>query len=260
MSPWVCELWCRGILLPLKNKYKNNYKQITTKYLSLFYFLTVFLTNIRFSLESEWQQVSSSLQELSENSSYLHNAIVWMVSILPSISICSNPLSKPMRTVPSAPTTIGITVTHMFHSLFDFFSSLTKPKYLFIFFTFFDFHLVVHYMVSSLIFFSFFFFVNYKSGLLAGIRWSVFISKSQRVLSVSFSRTDSSLCMYHLVVESDFNFLHNSQWILPPLCLVLYFLYTSLQHMLIMWLIVSSQSRYDLHLQFCCVLLIIILI
>ena len=41
--------------------------------------------------------------------------------------------------------------------------------------------------------------------LLVGIRWSICISKPQRILCVSFSRTDSSLCVYHLVVWSNFN-------------------------------------------------------
>ena len=51
---------------------------------------------------------------------------------------------------------------------------------------------------------------------LAEIRWSVCISKSQRILCVSFFRTDSGLCIYNLVVWSNFNFLRNSQWITFP--------------------------------------------
>ena len=42
-----------------------------------------------------------------------------MVSILPPISNLSSPFSKPLRTVPSAPITIGITVTQIFHSYFS---------------------------------------------------------------------------------------------------------------------------------------------
>ena len=49
-----------------------------------------------------------------------------------------------------------------------------------------------------------------RSGLLAEIWWSVYITKSQRSLCVSFSRTDPGLCIYHLFVRSNFNFLHNS--------------------------------------------------
>ena len=60
------------------------------------------------------------------------------------------------------------------------------------------------------------------SSCLAEIRWSVFISKFNRSLYVSFSRTDSGLCIYYLFVRSNLNFLHNSQWITLPTqsCLV----------------------------------------
>ena len=62
---------------------------------------------------------------------------------------------------------------------------------------------------------------------------------------------ESSLCIYRLVVWSNFHLLHNSQWISFPTqsCLVLYSFCASLQHSLIMWLIVSSFSLYNLHLQ-----------
>ena len=53
---------------------------------------------------------------------------------------------------------------------------------------------------------NFFFF-----GLLVGVKRSVDISKSQRILCISLSRTDSSLCIYRLIVRSNFNLLHNSQ-------------------------------------------------
>ena len=52
-----------------------------------------------------------------------------------------------------------------------------------------------------------------RSGLLAGIRWSVCVSK---ILCISFSITDSGLCIYHLIEWSNFNFLHNSRWITFP--------------------------------------------
>ena len=72
------------------------------------------------------------------------------------------------------------------------------------------------------------------------------------------SRTDSGLCIYHLFVWSNFNFLHNSRWITFPTqsCLVLYSFYARLLHSLIMWLMVSSRSPHNLHLIFCCVLLL----
>ena len=57
----------------------------------------------------------------------LNNAVPWMLTTSPliskSFSLCTNPLV----TLPSAPVTIDITVTFMFHS---FFSSLAKSRYL----------------------------------------------------------------------------------------------------------------------------------
>ena len=101
-----------------------------------------------------------------------------------------------------------------------------------------------------------------RSGRLTEIRWSVCISKSLRSLCLLFSRIDSGLCIYHLFVWSNFNFLHKSQWITFPTqsCIVLYSFCANLQHSLIIWLIVSSLSLHNLHLLFCCVLSILALI
>ena len=64
----------------------------------------------------------------------------------------------------------------------------------------------------------------------------VFISKSQRILCVSFSWTDYGLHIYHLFVWSNLNFLHNSQWTIIPTqsCLNLYSLCANLLQSLIM--------------------------
>ena len=98
-----------------------------------------------------------------------------------------------------------------------------------------------------------------RSGLLAEIRWSVCILNSHRSLCVSFSRTGAGLCIYHLFVRSNFNFLHISQWITLPTqsCLVLYAFCANL---LIMWLIVPSLSPHSLYSLFCCILSILALI
>ena len=100
------------------------------------------------------------------------------------------------------------------------------------------------------------------SGCLSEIRWSVCVSKSQRSLCVAFSRSDFALCIYHLFVWSNLNFLYISQSITLPTqsSLVLYSFCARLQHSLIMWLIVSSPSPHNLHLLFCCVLSILALI
>ena len=101
-----------------------------------------------------------------------------------------------------------------------------------------------------------------RSGRLAEIMWSVCISKSQRSLFASFFRTDAGLCIYHLFVWTNFNFLHISQWItlLTHSYLVLYSFRSNLLHSFIMWLMVSSLSPHSLHLLFCCVLFILALI
>ena len=98
-------------------------------------------------------------------------------------------------------------------------------------------------------------------GLLVGISWSVCMLKSDRSLCESFSRTGAGLCIYHLLVWSNWNFVHISQWITLPTqsCFTLYSC-ANLLHSLIIWLIVSSLSPHSLHLLFCCVLSILALI
>ena len=139
----------------------------------------------------------------------LINTVVWVVSTRPLISNSSSSFTRSLRIVQSAPVTIDIMLTFMFHSVL---SSLAKSWNLY----FFPLSLVVcrdgkvHYLVVFLFFFFFFFFFLSTitwSGRLARIRWPVCISKSQRILYISFSRTVSSFCIYHLFVESNFNFL-----------------------------------------------------
>ena len=103
---------------------------------------------------------------------------------------------------------------------------------------------------------------NIRSGLLDEIRWLVCMLKSHRNSCVSFSRTHAGMCIYHLFVWSNFNFLHISQWFILPTqsCLVLHSFCPNLLHSLIMWLIVSSLLMHNLHLLFCCVLFIFTLI
>ena len=60
---------------------------------------------------------------------------------------------------------------------------------------------------------------------ITGRVWHLGHWKSPKSLTISFSRMDSGLCMYHLFVWSNLN-LHNSQWITFPTqsCLVILFL------------------------------------
>ena len=182
-----------------------------------------------------------------------------MVSTRPPTHKSSRPFSNPLVTVQNAPITIGIIVTCMFHS---FFSSLARSRYL-------SFHILSVLFCGqsgqqSRLFckFSFLLLIIIKSGLLAGIRWSVRILKSHRSLCMSFSRTGVALCIYHLFVRWNLNFLHISQWITLPTqsCLALYSLCANLLDSLIMWSMVSSVSPHSLHLLFCWVLSILALI
>ena len=100
-----------------------------------------------------------------------------MVSTRPPTSKSSSLFSNPLVTVPNAPITIGIIVTLMFHSFFQF---PRKVEVLILPFTFFQFYSVVSrdskvdYFANSLVFLL----IIIKSGLLAGIWWSVCMLKS----------------------------------------------------------------------------------
>ena len=87
--------------------------------------------------------------------------------------------------------------------------------------------------------FCFFSLICCRSGLLAGIRWSICLSKSQRILCFSITRTDSCFCIYHLFPWSNLNFLHDSQKITFPTrsSLVLYFF-------ALVCIIIISSSRH----------------
>ena len=74
--------------------------------------------------------VTASLPSLQDSSQYSGWFVVWMVSSHPLISKSSSPHTKPLVPLPSAPITIGITVTFMFHR---FFSSWARSRYLSLF-------------------------------------------------------------------------------------------------------------------------------
>ena len=186
----------------------------------------------------------------------LSHAVVWMISTRPPISKSSRPFNNPLVIVPNAPITIGTIVTFMFHCFFNF---RARSRYLSFFSLSFRFILWPAGTAKSTIFF--FLLIIMRSGLLAGIRWSVCILKSHRSLCESFSRTGAGLCIYHLFVWSNWNFLHISQWTTLPTqsCLALYSFCANLLHSL-MGSIFSSLSPHSLHLLFCCVLSILALI
>ena len=68
--------------------------------------------------DSKYPQVSRTLLSILV---VLNNAVVWMVSTRLPTSISSSPFINPLATVPKAPITIGIIVTRMFHSFFNYY-------------------------------------------------------------------------------------------------------------------------------------------
>ena len=155
--------------------------------LRLFAISTYYCYNLNFShlrslvvfhwslIDSRFPQISWTPQGILND---LNNIEVLMVSILPLISNSFILSSKPLRTVPSAPITTGITVTLIFHIS-------GKDQHVFLL-------------------------IYTKSGLLVGISWSICSSKSQGILCVTFSRMDCGLCVFHLSAGSNFNLLNTS--------------------------------------------------
>ena len=98
-----------------------------------------------FSLEFKWQKITSSLQDSSQYSgrSY-YNCSLYGLYLSSYLQICQS-LDQSFGNFPSAPTTIGITVTFMLSIVL--FSS--KVSVLISLFTFFYFHYVVCYAIRS---------------------------------------------------------------------------------------------------------------
>ena len=89
---------------------------------SLEFFKSIFADGL--SLEFKSQQVSKTLLSIL---AVLNNTVVWMVSTYQLTSKSSSPFNNPLVTVTKAPITIGIIVTCMFHSFFNF---LARSRYL----------------------------------------------------------------------------------------------------------------------------------
>ena len=115
----------------------------------------------------------------------LSNAVIWIVSTYPPTSKSSKPFNNPLVIVPKVPITIGTIVTFMFHSNFSY---LAWSKDLSFFSHSFRFILWSARTAKSTIWQILFLLIIIRSGLLAGIRWSVCILKFHRSLCVSFSR------------------------------------------------------------------------
>ena len=132
--------------------------------------------------DSKSPQVSRTLLSIL---AVLNNAVVWMVSTRPPTSKSFSPFSNPLVIVPNAPITISIIVTCMFYS---FFNSLARSRYLSFFSHSVSFILWSAGTAKSIILqVLFFLLIIIKSGLLAGIRWSVCMLKCHRSLCLAFS-------------------------------------------------------------------------
>ena len=193
--------------------------------------------------DSKSPQVSWTLLSIL---AVLNNAVVWMVTTRLPTSKSSSPFNNPLVTVPNAPITIGIIITCMFHS---FFNSQARSRYLSFYFTFFQFYFWLAGTESSTILKVLFFLL-----LLGLVFWQRLgdpcVCQSPIGVYVLFSRAGVGLCIYHLFIWSNLNFLHISQWITLPTqsYLVLYSFCANLLHSLIMWLMISSPSPHSLHL------------
>ena len=205
-----------------------------------------------FSLEFEWQQVSSSLQDTLRILAVLSNAVIWIVSTRPPTSKSSRPFNNPSVIVPNAPITIGTIVTFMLYSFFQFSS---KVQVLILFSHSFRFILWFARTAKSTILQILFFIDNNKVWSSRPRLGDPCVCQRLIGVYVSYPKTGAGLCIYHLLVWLNLNFLHIFQWITFPTqsCLALYSFCANLLHSLITWLIVSSLSPHSDHLLFCCV-------
>ena len=143
--------------------------------------------------DSKCFQVSKTLLSIPVD---LNNAVIWIVSTRSLISKSFNPSANPSVTALKATITIGIIVTFMIHS---YFNSLVSSRYFTFFFTFFQIYSVVNQDSKVQILQALFLLlIIILSSRLAEIRWSVWISESQRSLCVSFSKTDAKFYIKNL--------------------------------------------------------------
>ena len=141
-----------------------------------------------FSLETKWQQVSSDFLDSSQNSGWSKKCCS-----LDGLNLYSNfqpfqPLSKLLVSLlPSCSIAFlvlwqGLSICLSFRFLLYLLYGLLGRQSL------------LHNNSS------FFLLIITRFGFLAKIKWSVCISKCERIIYISFSRTNSGLCIYHFVV------------------------------------------------------------
>ena len=171
-------------------------------------FFTAVLTG-SFSLKSKWQQISSGFQDSSKYSNWSYECCgLDGLIFFSDLQFLQSPFQvQQLQLVSLSP------------SCFTTFSALKQDPSICLFFYFLLFSLCGPLEQQNPLYDIPFFLINTRSSLLAGIGWSVCIWKFQRILSVSFTKTKSGLCIYHLSVWPIFNLLHNFLWSLfPPSC------------------------------------------
>ena len=153
--------------------------------------------------DSKYPQVSRTRLKIL---AVLSNAVIWIVSTHPPTSKSFRPFNNPLVIVPKAPITISTIVTFMFHS---FFNSLARSRYLSFFSHSFSFILWSAGIAKSTILqILFLFFCRLQWGLVFLTRLGdLWMSKSHRILCVSFSRIGAGLCICHMFVWSNLKFL-----------------------------------------------------
>ena len=151
-------------------------------------------------------QVSRTLLSILAD---LNNTVVWMVSTCSFITKSSKIYTNPLVTLSKVKIIIGIDVIFLFY---NFINSWARSWYLSFFSLSFHFTLwsaeTTKFTIRQVLFLLLLLLTITRSNRLAEISLSVFISKSQRNLYVSFSRADSGLCIYLLFICSNFIFLH----------------------------------------------------
>ena len=126
--------------------------------------------------DSKFPQVSRTLLSIL---AVLNNAVAWMVSTGLPTSKSSSPFNNPFVTVPKVPITIGIIVTFLFQSFFNF---LVRSRYLSFFSHSFSFILwSAGTAKSKILQVLFFLLIIIRFGFQTEIRWSVCTSKSIEV-------------------------------------------------------------------------------
>ena len=133
----------------------NNY------YFTVWDFFTPAQTDF-FLLKSEWQQISSDVQDSSKHPNFF-SAVVWMVSALPLIDSSTSLFSKLLETVPKALNMISIIVTFKFHNFFLLSGNVS------VFFN----YSFIYLFIYSFIFVSFIFTV-WSAGTAKSTKWQVF--------------------------------------------------------------------------------------